>query len=70
VQVKEVQGYMAYQIKDGHFHHALVEVGCSVLDNLDCDHLLRLQILALDDLSKGSLTENVQDEIAVPTPSK
>ena len=57
----------AYQIEHGYLHHALVEIGRSVLDDLDGHHLLSLQILALDDLAKRTLAQNIEDEIAVPT---
>jgi hypothetical protein len=57
-----------YQIEHRHFHHTLVEVRCSVLDNLDCNHLLCLQVLAFYDLSKSTLTQYVQDQIPVLMP--
>lgn len=56
-----------HQIQNRHFHHALIKVGGSVLDDLDGDDFLRLEVLALDDLSKGSLAEDVENEVAVPT---
>lgn len=56
----------AYQVQYGNLHHALVEVCCSVLDHLDGHDLLRLQVLALDDLTKGTLTQNIEDEVSVP----
>lgn len=55
-----------YQIQHRHFHHALVEVGGSVLDNLDSNHFLRLQVLAFDDLAESTLAEDVEDEVPVP----
>lgn len=54
-----VLGATTYQIKDRHFHHTLIEVGRPVLDDFDCDHLLCLEILALDDLSECALAEDV-----------
>ncbi len=56
----------AYQIENRYFHHALVEVRCPVLDNLDGDNLLRLQVLAFDHLPERALTEDVKDEVTVP----
>lgn len=56
-----------YQVQNGHLHHALVEIRCPVLDNLDGDYLLRLQVLTLDDLAKSALSKNIQYEISVPT---
>jgi hypothetical protein len=50
-----------YQVKNRHLHHTLVEVGSSVFDHLDSDHLLRLEILALHDLPEGALTENIKN---------
>lgn len=55
----------AYQIEDRHLHHALVEVCGAVLDDLDGNDLLCLQILALDDLTKGALSENVEDQVTI-----
>ena len=54
-----------HQIKHRHLHHTLVEVCCPVLDDLYCDNLLCLQILALDDLTESTLTKNIQDEVPV-----
>ena len=54
-----------HQIQDRHFHHALIEVRCPVLDNLDCDNLLRFQVLTLDDLPKRTLTQHVKNQVAV-----
>jgi hypothetical protein len=44
----------------------LVEVSRLVLDNLHGYDLLRLEVLAFDDLSEGALTQNIQDQIAIP----
>lgn len=57
---------VTYQIQDGHLHHALVEIGRAVLDDLDGDNLLGLQILALDDLTECALAEHVKNKVAVP----
>lgn len=61
---------MNYQIKNRHFHHALVEVGCAILDDLDSYHLLSLKILTLDNLAEGTLSQNVQDEVSIPENSQ
>ena len=55
-----------YQVEDGNFHHALIEIGRPVLDNLDSHHLLCLEVLALDDLAKCALPKNVEDEVTIP----
>lgn len=54
-----------YQIQDGHFHHTLIEVGCLVLDDLHGHDLLGLQVLTFHDLAEGTLTQNVENEVAV-----
>lgn len=56
----------AYQVQNRDFHHTLVEVRCFILDNFDGNHFLGSQVLALHNLAKGSLTQNVQNEISVP----
>jgi hypothetical protein len=53
----------AYQFQNRDLHHALVKVRRLVLDDLDGHNLVGLHVLALDDLPKRSLTENVQDEV-------
>ena len=53
------------QVQHRDLHHTLVEVGCLVLHNLDRNHLLCLQVLALDDLTEGALTKNIQDQVSV-----
>lgn len=53
------------QIQYRDFHHALIEVCGSVLDYLDCNHLLSLQVLTFDNLTKGTLAENIKDEVSV-----
>lgn len=55
-----------YQVQHRYFHHTLIEVRCAVLDDLDCDNLLGLEVLTLDDLTKCALAEHVQDQISVP----
>lgn len=55
-----------YQVQDRHFHHTLIKVRSSVLDDLDCHHFLCLQILAFDNLTKSSLTQHVKNQIPVP----
>lgn len=57
----------AYQVQDGHFHHTLVEVRCSVLDNLNGYHFLCLHVLALDNLPESALSKHIENKIAVPT---
>ena len=56
----------AYQIEDGHLHHTLIEVGSSVFDNFDSHNFLCSEILTFDDLSEGTLTENVENKVSVP----
>jgi hypothetical protein len=46
---------MAYQIQDGDFHHALVEVGGLIFDNLNRHNLLGFQVLTFHDLTEGAL---------------
>jgi len=53
------------KIQHRDFHHTLIEVGGSVLDHLDCDHLLRSEILTFDDLAKSSLTQHIEDKVSV-----
>jgi len=43
----------------------LVEVGCSVFDDLDRHDLLGLEVLTLDHLPKRSLTEDIEDQVSV-----
>lgn len=57
---------VSYQIKDGNLHHTLVEIGSTVLDDLNCDHLLCLEILALDNLAESALAQDVQNKITIP----
>ena len=44
----------------------MVEVGCSVFDDLDRHDLLGLEVLTLDHLPKRSLTEDIEDQVPVP----
>jgi len=53
------------QVQHRDLHHTLIEVGCLVLHNLDRDHLLSFQVLALDYLTECTLTKNVQDQVSV-----
>ena len=57
---------MTNQIQNRDFHHALVEVGRSVLDDLDSDDFLGLEILTFHDLSKCSLAEDIKYKVTVP----
>lgn len=59
-------GAGTYQIQDGHFHHALVEIGSPILDNLDGDDFLRLEVLTFHDLAESALAQHVENEISVP----
>ena len=55
-----------HQVENRHFHHALVEVGSPVFDDLHSHDFLRLQILAFYHLAEGTLAEDIEDEITVP----
>lgn len=57
------------QIENRDFHHTLVEVCGPVLDNLHCNNLLGLQVLAFHDLTESTLTKDVQNEISILVPS-
>lgn len=54
-----------YQVQHGNFHHTLVEVCGAVFNDLDGHDFLRLEVLALDDLAESTLTQHVEDEVAV-----
>lgn len=53
------------QIKHRHLHHALVEIRSLVLDHLHSNHLLRLQVLTLDDLAEGALAEYIENQVSI-----
>lgn len=55
-----------YQIKHRNFHHTLVKVSRAVLDDLDGNNLLRLEVLAFDDLAKGALAQHVENKVSIP----
>lgn len=57
-----------HQIQDRNLHHALIEIGGTVLDDLDCDYFLRLEVLAFNDLPECSLTKDIEDQIAILVP--
>jgi hypothetical protein len=63
--IKEASGH-PYKIKNRDFHHTLVEICRPVFYHFDGDNLLRFQVLALDNLAKCTLTENIENEIPVP----
>ncbi len=52
---REERARETHQVQNRDFHHALVEVGCTVLDDLHRNDLLGFQILAFYHLPKGSL---------------
>ena len=54
---------VTYQLQYGHLHHTLVEVRWLVFDDLNCDNLVRLHVLAFHDLTKCSLTEDIENEV-------
>jgi hypothetical protein len=60
--------HSTYQIQNGDLHHTLVEVCCPVFDNLDCNHLLGLEILTFNHLSECTLTKHVEDQVTVLVP--
>jgi hypothetical protein len=43
----------------------LLEVRQFVLDHLYCYHLLSLHVFAFDDLTKGTSTQNIQDNVPI-----
>lgn len=47
-------------------HHRLIEIRRLVLHDLDSHHIVRLHILALDDLPERALAQHVQDQIPAP----
>jgi hypothetical protein len=52
-----------HQLENGDLHHALVKVRRLVFDDLDRDNLVGLDILALDDLAKGALPQDIENEV-------
>lgn len=56
---------VAYQVQNRDLHHTLIEVCSTVLHHLDRNDLLRLEVLTFDDLAKGTLTQNIEDEVAI-----
>ena len=54
---------MTHQFQDGYFHLTLVQVRRFVLDHLDRKELMRPHILTFDNLSKSTLTKDIQDQI-------
>jgi hypothetical protein len=59
-----------YQVQYRHLHHALVEVCSAVLDDFDRNNLLRLEVLALDNLAEGALPKHVENEVPIPARSE
>lgn len=57
----------AYQVENGNFHHTLIEIRRTVLNDLDSHNFLRLEVLALDNLSKSTLTQHVKNKVTIPT---
>lgn len=66
VQISPPGERRTHQIQNGNLHHTLVEISRSVLDDFDGHHFLGLQILTLDDLTKGTLAKNIQNEVSIP----
>lgn len=54
---------VTYEIQNGDFHFALIQVGRFVLDDFDSDDIMRPHVLALDNLSKRALTQNIKNEV-------
>ena len=55
------EGEAHYQVKYGHFHHALIKVCRPVLHDFYGYYFLSLQILTFYDLAEGPLPQHVQD---------
>lgn len=51
-------------VQDRNLHHALLQIGRLAFDDLDCNDLLRHHVLALCDLAKRAVAQNVKHEIA------
>lgn len=62
--------FESYQIEDGHLHHTLVKVGCSIFDHFYSHNLLSLQILAFYDLTERALAEDIENEVSIPGRTK
>lgn len=58
-----VIGQMPHQIQYSYLHLALVQICRFVLDNLDSDDIVRPEVLTFDNLTKGPLTENIEDQV-------
>lgn len=58
--------WKTYQIKHRNFHHTLVKVSRAILDDLDGNNLLRLEVLAFDDLAKSTLAQHIENEVSIP----
>lgn len=56
---------LVQELEDGDLHHGLIKVGWLVFDDLDGDDLVGSDVLAFDDLTKGSLAEDVEYEVLV-----
>jgi hypothetical protein len=54
-----------YQVKYGHLHHTLVEVGRLILHHLHSHHFLGLEVLALHHLSESTLPEYIENQVSV-----
>ena len=50
-------------VKDGEFHHGLLEIGGLVLDNFDGDQLMGFDVLTLGNLPKSPLSQQVNNAI-------
>ena len=51
-------------------HHTLVEISGLIFDNLDGNDFICPNVLALDDLPEGPLTENIENKISKENLSK
>ena len=64
---RETRTRSAHQIQHRYFHHALVEIGGPILDDFHSDYFLGFEILTLDYLPEGALSEDVKNQIPIPT---
>ena len=55
---------LVQKLEDRYLHHTLVKVGGFVFDHFDSHDRIRLQVLALDDLTKRSLTQDIQNQVS------